>query len=231
MGLTQHHNAVATIKEIVNLALVQGNIGKPGAGLLPVRGHSNVQGDRTMGIWERPPQHFLDALQAEFGFDPPRENGHDTVDSIRALRDGQAHVFIGLGGNFVQAAPGHRGHRRRPAQRRADGADLDQDQPLAPGHRRDRADPADPGPHREGRPGQRAAVRLGRGLDVLGARLPGPARPGERAPAVGGGDRHRDRRGHPGRPARHRLGGDARRLPADPASTSRASCRAARATR
>jgi molybdopterin-dependent oxidoreductase alpha subunit len=105
MGLTQHHNAVATISEIVNLALAQGNIGKPGAGLMPVRGHSNVQGDRTMGIWERPPAHFLDQLQAEFGFSPPRENGYDTVDAIRALRDGRAKIFIGLGGNFVQAAP------------------------------------------------------------------------------------------------------------------------------
>ncbi len=105
MGLTQHHNAVATIKEIANVAFVQGNIGKRGAGLLPVRGHSNVQGDRTMGIWERPPAHFLDALQAEFGFDPPREHGLDTVDSIRALRDDKAQVFIALGGNFVQAAP------------------------------------------------------------------------------------------------------------------------------
>ena len=105
MGLTQHHNAVATIKEITNVALAQGNIGKPGAGLMPVRGHSNVQGDRTMGIWERPPAHFLDRLAAEFGFNPPRENGLDTVDAIRALRDGQARVFLGLGGNFVQAAP------------------------------------------------------------------------------------------------------------------------------
>ena len=70
MGLTQHHNAVATISEIVNLALAQGSIGKPGAGLLPVRGHSNVQGDRTMGICESPPAHFLDRLQAEFGFQP-----------------------------------------------------------------------------------------------------------------------------------------------------------------
>jgi molybdopterin-dependent oxidoreductase alpha subunit len=105
MGLTQHHNAVATIKEITNVALAQGNIGKPGAGLMPVRGHSNVQGDRTMGIWERPPAHFLDRLGAEFGFNPPRENGLDTVDAIRALRDGQARVFLGLGGNFVQAAP------------------------------------------------------------------------------------------------------------------------------
>jgi molybdopterin-dependent oxidoreductase alpha subunit len=105
MGLTQHHNSVAAIKEICNVAFAQGNIGKPGAGLLPVRGHSNVQGDRTMGIWERPPQQFLDALQNEFRFDPPRHHGYDTVDSIRALRDHKAKVFIGLGGNFVQAAP------------------------------------------------------------------------------------------------------------------------------
>src|SRR5687768_10665494 len=105
MGVTQYHNAVATISEFVNLALAQRNIGKPGAGLLPVRGHSNVQGDRTMGIWERPPADFLDRLRYEFGFDPPREHGYDTVDAIRALRDGKASVFIGLGGNFVQAAP------------------------------------------------------------------------------------------------------------------------------
>ncbi|WP_072803059.1 FdhF/YdeP family oxidoreductase [Rhodococcoides yunnanense] len=105
MGLTQHRNAVATIKEVTNLALAQGNIGKRGAGLLPVRGHSNVQGDRTMGIWERVPDHFLDSIQREFGFDPPREHGHDTVDSIRAMRDGNAHFFLGLGGNFAQATP------------------------------------------------------------------------------------------------------------------------------
>ncbi|WP_227464764.1 FdhF/YdeP family oxidoreductase [Nocardioides lijunqiniae] len=105
MGITQHHNAVATVKEIVNVAFLQGNIGKPGAGLCPVRGHSNVQGDRTMGIWERVPDHFLDALQAEFGFDPPREHGLDTVASIKALNDGDAKFFMGLGGNFVSAAP------------------------------------------------------------------------------------------------------------------------------
>ena len=105
MGVTQHRNAVATIKEISNVAFLQGNIGRPGAGLFPVRGHSNVQGDRTMGIWERPPAHFLDALEKEFGFDPPREHGLDTVNAIRALRDGDAHVFVGLGGNFTAAAP------------------------------------------------------------------------------------------------------------------------------
>jgi len=105
MGITQHRNAVGTIKEIVNLHLATGAIGRPGAGLCPVRGHSNVQGDRTMGIWERPPQHFLDRLQAEFGFDPPREHGHDTVDAIRAMRDGDVEFFCGMGGNFTQAAP------------------------------------------------------------------------------------------------------------------------------
>ncbi|MEP6817397.1 MAG: molybdopterin-dependent oxidoreductase [Marmoricola sp.] len=105
MGITQHRNAVATVKEIVNVALLQGNIGKPGAGLCPVRGHSNVQGDRTMGIWEKVPPHFLDALQRVFGFDPPREHGLDTVAAIQALRDGKAKVFMGMGGNFVSAAP------------------------------------------------------------------------------------------------------------------------------
>lgn len=105
MGITQHHNAVATIKEIVNVALLRGDIGKPGAGVCPVRGHSNVQGDRTMGIWERLPDHFLDAIRDEFGFDPPREHGLDTVGAIQALRDGRARVFMGMGGNFVGAAP------------------------------------------------------------------------------------------------------------------------------
>ncbi len=105
MGITQHRNAVATIKEFVNVALLQGSIGRPGAGLCPVRGHSNVQGDRTMGIWEKVPDHFLDAIRDEYGFEPPREHGLDTVDAIRALRDGKAKVFMGMGGNFVSAAP------------------------------------------------------------------------------------------------------------------------------
>ena len=103
MGITQHRNAVATVKEMVNVALLQGMIGKPGAGLCPVRGHSNVQGDRTMGIWERSPDEFLDAIRDEFGFEPPREHGLDVVKAVRALRDGQAKVFVGLGGNFVAA--------------------------------------------------------------------------------------------------------------------------------
>ncbi|WP_051706776.1 FdhF/YdeP family oxidoreductase [Nocardioides aequoreus] len=105
MGITQHRNAVGTIKEFVNVAFLQGNIGKPGAGLCPVRGHSNVQGDRTMGIWERVPDHFLDALRDHHGIEPPREHGYDTVDTIRALRDGKVRFFMGMGGNFVSAAP------------------------------------------------------------------------------------------------------------------------------
>jgi molybdopterin-dependent oxidoreductase alpha subunit len=105
MGLTQHRNSVATIREIVNFTLLRGNVGKPGAGLCPVRGHSNVQGDRTMGIYEKPSSAFLDALEQEFGFAPPRDDGFDTVDSIRAMRDGRARVFVGLGGNFAAASP------------------------------------------------------------------------------------------------------------------------------
>jgi molybdopterin-dependent oxidoreductase alpha subunit len=105
MGLTQHRNSVATIREIANLALLTGNIGKPGAGLCPVRGHSNVQGDRTMGIWERPTTAFLDGLAAEHRFEPPRHHGLDTVGAIRAMRDGEVKVFFGLGGNFAAASP------------------------------------------------------------------------------------------------------------------------------
>ncbi|HEX6392609.1 MAG TPA: FdhF/YdeP family oxidoreductase [Acidimicrobiales bacterium] len=105
MGLTQHANSVATIREIVNFLLLRGNIGRPGAGPSPIRGHSNVQGDRTMGVWERMPDDFLDRLGDEFGFEPPRRSGWDTVDSIRAMRDGHVDVFFALGGNFAVASP------------------------------------------------------------------------------------------------------------------------------
>ena len=103
MGLTQHKRAVPTIKEIINLLLLRGNIGKPGAGPSPIRGHSNVQGDRTMGIWEQMPPAFLDALEKEFDFNPPRENGVDAVQSIRAMRDGTLKVLFAMGGNLVGA--------------------------------------------------------------------------------------------------------------------------------
>ncbi|WP_405678572.1 FdhF/YdeP family oxidoreductase [Streptomyces sp. NBC_01511] len=105
MGLTQHKHSVATIREVVNFLLLRGNIGRPGAGVCPVRGHSNVQGDRTMGIFERPAPAFLDALDREFGITSPRHHGYDVVRSIRALRDGDAKVFFAMGGNFVAASP------------------------------------------------------------------------------------------------------------------------------
>ena len=103
MGITQQKKGVATIKEMINLLLLRGNMGKPGAGASPIRGHSNVQGDRTMGIWEQMPPAFLDALGQEFAFEPPREHGLDAVQTVRAMRDGGIKVFIALGGNFVGA--------------------------------------------------------------------------------------------------------------------------------
>lgn len=105
MGLTQHTHGVATIEEAVNLLLMRGMIGKHGAGVCPVRGHSNVQGDRTMGIWEKMPESFLRALDAEFEIQSPRAHGLDAVDSIRAMRDGRASVFVAMGGNFASATP------------------------------------------------------------------------------------------------------------------------------
>jgi molybdopterin-dependent oxidoreductase alpha subunit len=105
MGLTQQRQAVATIQEIVNLMLLGGHIGRPGAGVCPVRGHSNVQGDRTMGIWERMPDSFLDNLRDVFGFEPPRKHGWDVVDSIKAMHRGDAKVFFAMGGNFLSATP------------------------------------------------------------------------------------------------------------------------------
>jgi molybdopterin-dependent oxidoreductase alpha subunit len=105
MGLTQHHNAVATIQEVMNFLLLGGNIGRPGAGPCPVRGHSNVQGDRTMGIWERMNETFRQKLGSEFGFEPPRNPGTNTVETIKQMDRGAIRVFVAMGGNFLAAAP------------------------------------------------------------------------------------------------------------------------------
>ena len=105
MGLTQHVNAVDNIQEIVNLLLLKGSIGKEGAGTCPVRGHSNVQGDRSMGIWEKPSKQFLDTLAATFGFEPPRKHGVDVVQAIALMHKEPGKYFISLGGNFLSAAP------------------------------------------------------------------------------------------------------------------------------
>ncbi|MFS0733082.1 FdhF/YdeP family oxidoreductase [Microbacterium sp. 1P10UB] len=105
MGLTQHPHSVPTLRDVVNVLLLQGNLGKTGAGVCPVRGHSNVQGDRTMGIYEKPQEGFLESLDREFDFLAPREHGYDVVEAIRAMRDGRTRVFMAMGGNFVSATP------------------------------------------------------------------------------------------------------------------------------
>jgi molybdopterin-dependent oxidoreductase alpha subunit len=105
MGLTQHKNGVANIQTVANLHLLLGHIGKPGSGLCPVRGHSNVQGDRTMGIYEKPAPAFLQSLQNVFGFEPPQKHGYDVVEAIKAMYEGKAKVFIAMGGNFLSATP------------------------------------------------------------------------------------------------------------------------------
>ncbi len=156
MGITQHRNAVATIEEFVNYLLLRGNVGRLGAGACPVRGHSNVQGDRTMGIFEKMPEAFLAALDAEFSITSPREHGVDAVGAIRAMRDGTIDVFLGLGGNFAMATPDTRLTHQAVAQRRTDRARVDQAEPLPPGARPAVADPAVPGPHRRRCARQRA---------------------------------------------------------------------------
>ena len=105
MGLTQHENAVDNIREIVNLLLLKGSIGKEGAGTCPVRGHSNVQGDRTVGIWESAPQAFLDKIEKKYGFKPSHKHGYSVIDAIKAMYNKDAKVFFGLGGNFISAVP------------------------------------------------------------------------------------------------------------------------------
>ncbi|KAA9347185.1 FdhF/YdeP family oxidoreductase [Larkinella humicola] len=103
MGLTQHRNSVQTINEVINVLLLKGSIGIEGGGAAPIRGHSNVQGDRTMGIWERPKPEFLDQLKTVFGFEPPREHGFSVVEAVKAMHEGDAKVFFGMGGNFLMA--------------------------------------------------------------------------------------------------------------------------------
>src|SRR5438067_4529562 len=105
MGLTQHKNAVATIQEVMNFLLLGGHIGRPGAGPCPVRGHSNVQGDRTMGIWERMNETFREKLGREFQFIPPSEHGTDTVETIKQMHHDKIRFFLGMGGNFLAATP------------------------------------------------------------------------------------------------------------------------------
>lgn len=107
MGITQHEHGTQNIQQLVNLLLLKGNMGRPGAGILPLRGHSNVQGDRTVGITEKPSQAMLDKLEARYGFTPPTKWGHAVVASVEAMYSGQSKAFIGMGGNFAEAMPDH----------------------------------------------------------------------------------------------------------------------------
>ena len=181
MGLTQHKNAVATIQEIMNFLLLGGNIGRPGAGPCPVRGHSNVQGDRTMGIWERMSDAFIEKLGAEFGFEPPREHGPDTVgndqtdarrENSRLRRDGR---------QFSLRDAGHGIHREGVAELSADRACLDQAQSLASHHRRHRAHSAVPWSLGNRSAGDGRAIRHGRGFDGNHQFVARCARTGERS--------------------------------------------------
>lgn len=105
MGLTQHKDSVAAVQDVVNLHLLRGQIGREGAGVCPVRGHSNVQGDRSMGIWEKVNPKFFEPLANEFGFTPPKDDGYSTIESIEAMAEGKAKVFFAMGGNLLSAAP------------------------------------------------------------------------------------------------------------------------------
>lgn len=192
MGITQHHHSVAIIQEIVNLQLLRGNLGRPGAGLCPVRGHSNVQGDRTMGINERPPAALLDALERRFGFEVPRHNGHNAVEAIAAMLAGKSKVFIGLGGNFAQH-PGQSAHPRRPGVMRPDRAHQHQAQPQPPDHRPRRTDPALPGAHRHRPPGRRPAGGHGGRLVQHDPRILRATGAALAADAFGAGDHRRHR--------------------------------------
>ena len=165
--------AVPTIFEITNVLLMRGMIGKPGAGLCPVRGHSNVQGDRTMGIWEKMPEKFLAALDSRFGIVSPREHGVDTVDAIRAMRDG-----------------------------RANRSGVDQAEPQSRGPRRHCVDPAVAGPHRPRHPRRGETTGVGGRFDVDGSSVARQPAPAQRSGAQRGRHRlpagaHPARPGHP----------------------------------
>ena len=158
MGITQHRLGTANVQQIVNLLLLRGNFGKPGAGICPVRGHSNVQGDRTMGVDENPKPEFLDQIKKVFGFEPPRARGHRVVDAVQAMVDGRAKVFIGLRRQFRQSGSGLAGGRSGDAAAEADRCGQHQAQPRPSGPRPTGADPSRSGAQRYRHAGERSAV-------------------------------------------------------------------------
>ena len=173
MGLTQHKHAVATIQDLVNLLLLRGSIGKPGAGLCPVRGHSNVQGDRTMGIVERPPSGIPRRARPASSASNRRANmGSTRSKRSRRCSDGAAKVFFALGGNFLSATPDTNYTAAALAELPAHRARLDQAEPLAPRHRAHGADSAVPRADRTRHAEWQGTVRHDRELDGRGADLP-----------------------------------------------------------
>ena len=166
LGVTQQPNGVDNVSMIVNLLLVGGNIGRPGAGTVCVRGHSNVQGDRTMGVWERPPKPFLEALKKEFNFEPPQKWGYDTVETMHAMFDGDVKVFFAISGNFLSNTPDtvYSAHAMQRCKLTAHvSTKLNRSQFLITG--RARPDPALPGPDRGRHPSVWQTVPHGRRFD------------------------------------------------------------------
>ncbi|MDZ3828157.1 FdhF/YdeP family oxidoreductase [Pseudomonas monsensis] len=198
MGITQHRHSVPTIQEIANLMLLRGNIGKPGAGLCPVRGHSNVQGDRTMGINERPPVAFLDSLERRFQFKVPRHNGHNVVEAIHAMAEGQRESLHRSGRQLCPGDAGQPAHVPGAEQLRPDRADQHQTQSQPPGPRQGRADPAVPRSHRHRHPDRRAASGYRGRLIQHGPRLQWPVAAAVEPDAFGAGDHCRHCRRHTG---------------------------------
>ena len=183
MGITQHEHGVECVKMIVNLLLLRGNIGKPGAGISPIRGHSNVQGQRTVGITEKTKLVPLDKLKELYGFEPPREDGLTTVDACQGILDGKVRGFVSLGGNFVRAIPDRDRMEAGLGQASSFGPGRDQAQSQPLDSRRSDVSSSLPRPHRNRYPGHRAAGRFHGGFHGLHPWLTRSARAGERPSA------------------------------------------------
>lgn len=189
MGLTQHQEGSRLLQQAVNLLLLRGNFGKPGAGIAPIRGHSNVQGDRTVGIDEKPSQAYLDRLREVFGFEPPREPGHHAVESVEAMQRGTAKVFIGMGGKLRARRPRHGTILCGNAQARIDRRRGDEVEPRPSRSWTGCAHPAGHLPFRDDTDGGGRAIHHDRGLGRQGDRL--PRRIGARQPSSAPGGRDR----------------------------------------
>ena len=197
MGITQHVTGTSNVHQIASLLLLRGNIGKPGAGICPLRGHSNVQGNRTVGITEKPPAFMLENIEKTYGFVPPKHHGHDAVAAMQAIYDGRSKALICLGGNFAIALPDP--GRCQAAMRKLDLAvHLGyQAEPLASAGRQGVDHPAGARPYRTGCAGKRRAGGHGGGFDVHGARLTRQAAARLGTSALRTGDRRRHRDGDP----------------------------------